>query len=153
MLTSSKEVSMARNASLVTRIAVGKTIGLIVGLVGFFMLPALYPDVSWQLRWGVVLWYVTVGAVVGMAGVFTHHPVLMLPMPWWVRAPLIGAWMNFVLTFFAYREMTEVMTRVFGPDGTLSSPFWFVAEGAIIAAIMGYCATRVAGEGRETVDG
>lgn len=144
---------MATNASLVTRIAVGKTVGLVVGLIGFFTLPALYPETTWQLRWGILLWYVTMGAFVGMAGVFTRHPVLMLPMPWWVRATWIGAWMNFVLTFFAYREMVEVMIAVFGRDGTLSSPYWFVAEGAIIGAIMGYCATRFGGEGPKTVDG
>ena len=37
--------------------------------------------------------------------------------------------------------------------GTLSSPFWFVAEGAVIAAIMGYRAARLGEEGRETVEG
>jgi hypothetical protein len=144
---------MAKNPSLTTRVAIGKMIGLIVGLIGFFALPHFYPEAGWQLRWGILLWYVTLGAVVGMAGVFTRHPVLMLPMPWWVRAPIIGGWMNFVLTFFAYREMTDVMIAVFGRDGTLSSPFWFVAEGAVIAGIMGYCATRLGGEGRETVEG
>lgn len=143
---------MSRSASLATRVAIGKTIGLVVGLIGFFSLPALYPEVSWQLRWGVLLWYVTVGAVVGLAGVFTRHPVLMLPMPWWVRAPVIGAWMNFVLTFFAHREMTDVIAVVLGPGGSMTSPYWFVVEGAIVAAIIGFFATRFGGEGPGAAD-
>jgi hypothetical protein len=42
------------------------------------------------------------GAIIGVFGVITYHPLLRLSMPWWFRAPLTGAWMNFVLTFFAY---------------------------------------------------
>ena len=143
---------MLKNPSLVTRIAVGKMTGLVFGIIGFAMLPAIFPEGDWQLRWGILLWYVTLGGIVGMAGVFTRHPVLMLPMPWWVRAPLIGAWMNFVLTFFAYDVMGRVLVAVFGLDGTLNSPFWFVLEGAVIGAIIGFCATRLGGEGRATVD-
>ena len=143
---------MATHPSLVNRIAIGKFIGLVVGLIGFFTLPAVYPEVTWHLRWGVLLWYVTLGAVVGMAGVFTRHPVLLLLMPWWVRAPVIGAWMNLVLTFFAHREMADVMDAMFGPDGGLTSPYWFVVEGAVIAGLMGFFATRFGGEGVETVE-
>jgi len=85
--------------SLVTRIAVGKAFGFAIGLIGFIVLPFILPDVGWLIRWGILLWYTTLGAIIGMFGVFTWHPVLKLPLPWWVRAPLIGAWMNFVLTF------------------------------------------------------
>jgi hypothetical protein len=143
---------MSEYASLTTRIAIGKTVGLAIGLVGFFTLPALYPEASWQLRWGVLLWYVTVGAVIGLAGVYTRHPVLMLPLPWWVRAPVIGAWLNFVLTFFAYREMSDVIAVVLGAASGSASPYWFVVEGAIVACIIGYFATRFGGEGPRTAN-
>lgn len=143
---------MLKNPSLATRIAVGKVIGLVIGLVGFFALPQFYPEASWQLRWGILLWYVTMGAIVGVLGVVTRHPVLMLPLPWWVRAPIVGAWLNFVLTFFAYRDMEAVLTATFGAGGAVTSPFWFVLEGAVVATVMGYCATRFGGEGRASVD-
>lgn len=42
------------------------------------------------------------GAFIRVFGMFTRHPVLRLPMTWWFRAPVIGAWMNLVLVFFAY---------------------------------------------------
>ena len=138
--------------SLVTRIAVGKGVGLVIGLIGFLFLPYFVPEADWLIRWGVLLWYTTMGAIIGVFGVFTWHPVLKLPMPWWFRAPLVGAWMNFVLTFFAYDAMKTMMVTMFGADGLLASPFWFTAEGAVAGFIIGYLATRYGGEGKETVE-
>jgi hypothetical protein len=143
---------MFSNPSLITRIAIGKGIGFLFGLVGFVFLPFFLPDASWLLRWGLLFWYATVGAVIGVFGVFTWHPIVNLPMPWWFRSTAIGAWMNFVLTFFAYNDMKAIMVQSFGTNGVLSSPFWFVLEGAIIGLIIGYCATRFGGEGKETVE-
>ena len=142
---------MFGNPSLITRIAIGKGIGLFVGLIGMFTLPYLYPEASRSLCWGVLLWYITLGAIIGVFGVFTYHPVLKLPFPWWIRSVMLGAWMNFVLTFFAYNEMLVIMMSVFGDGGMLQSPFWFVAEGAIIGLLMGFFATRFGGEGIETL--
>jgi len=142
---------MFGNPSLITRIAIGKGIGFLIGLAGFVFLPHFLPDASLFLRWGILLWYTTVGAIIGMFGVFTYHPLLKLPFAWWFRAPIVGAWMNFVLVFFAYEEMAAMMTSVFGADGALSSPFWFTAEGAVVGFVIGYFATRFGGEGKETV--
>ncbi len=144
---------MTDHPSIITRIAIGKAIGFAIGLIGFIVIPFLAPDTGWQLRWGILLWYTTLGAVIGVFGIFSRHPVLMFPMPWWVRAPMIGAWMNFVLTFFAYAEMRVFLIAVFGSGSTLTSPFWFVLEGAIVGAVIGFCATRVGGEGPDAVDG
>ena len=141
---------MFSNPSLTTRIAIGKAIGFLVGLAGFVLLPWFMPEAGWLIRWGFLLWYTTLGAIIGMFGVFIWHPVLKLPMPWWVRAPFIGAWMNFVLTFFAYDMLKQAMEAIFGLDGVLNSPFWFVAEGAVVGLIIGYFATRFGGEGVET---
>ena len=142
---------MFEEPSLVRRIAIGKLVGFFVGLAGFFMLPLLWPESGELLRWGILLWYATLGAIIGVFGVFTYHPVLQIPMPWWFRAPLIGAWMNFVLVFFTFDAMRVIMVAVFGNNGVLESPFWFVAEGAIVGFIIGYLATRFGGEGRATV--
>lgn len=142
---------MFGNPSLITRIAIGKGVGFVIGLLGFILLPYFAPEAGWLLRWGVLLWYTTLGAIIGMFGVFTWHPVLKLPMPWWVRAPALGAWMNFVLTFFAYDTMKGVLVAMFGAGGFMQSPFWFTAEGAVVGLIIGYLATRFGGEGAETV--
>ena len=82
---------MFGNPSLNTRIAVGKTLGALFGLAGFIYL-TVYPvgDDS-LLRWGILLWYTTLGAIIGVFGVYTWDPVLKLPMPWVVsRTPFGG---------------------------------------------------------------
>ena len=142
---------MFGNPSLITRIAVGKGIGFAFGLVGLIFLPYFLPDIGWMPRLGILFWYTTVGAIIGMFGVMTWHPVLRLPMPWWFRASVLGAWMNFVRVFFAHELMAEMMVAVFGEGGALQSPFWFVVEGALIGLVIGYFATKLGGEGAATV--
>ena len=138
---------MFRNPSLSTRIAVGKGAGFVVGLAGLVSLPLIWPEADWWLRWGILLWYTTLGAVIGLIGVYTRHPLLKFPMPWWLRAPMIGAWMNFVLVFFSHETMEAILTHVFGADSVLASPFWFVLEGAVVGLAIGFLATRLGGEG------
>ena len=142
---------MFRKPSLMARITVGKAVGFVIGLTGFITMPYFVPDADWLLRWGILLWYTTIGAIIGMFGVFNWHPVLNLPWPWWFRAPLLGAWMNFVLTFFAYDLMESVLQKMFGDNGPFASPFWFTVEGAIVGLIIGFFATRIGGEGKEAV--
>ena len=143
---------MLKHPSSTTRVAIGKGIGFLFGLAGFVLLPSFLPEADALIRWGILLWYTTVGAIIGVFGIYTRHPLLNLPLPWWIRAPFVGAWMNFVLTFFAFDAMKAMMIAMFGQGGVLSSPFWFVAEGAIIGLVIGYFATLLGGEGRKTVE-
>ncbi|MEP4475897.1 MAG: hypothetical protein ABJ024_12650, partial [Lentilitoribacter sp.] len=76
--------------SLTLRIGLGKLIGFGIGILGFIFLPYIAPESSLMLRLGLLLWYTTIGAIVGVFGVYTHHPVFNLPLPWWIRAPIIG---------------------------------------------------------------
>ena len=142
---------MTERPSLIYRIAIGKGVGFVIGLIGLIVIPYLWPDSSWIERFGFLFWYTTVGAVIGMFGVFTQHPILHLPMPWWVRSSVIGAWMNFVLVLLMYDRLTEMMEQLAGVGGAFASPFWFVLEGAIVGMIIGYVTTHFAGEGAETV--
>ena len=141
---------MFANPSLVTRIAVGKAVGLAFGLIGFLMVPYLLPEADPMLRWGFLLWYTTLGAIIGLFGVFDRHPLLELPLPWWLRAPFMGAWMNFVLTLLMYDQLHAFSVALLGPDSALTSPFWFVAEGAVVGLVIGYACTSIGGEGPET---
>jgi len=60
--------------------------------------------------------------------------------------------MNLVLTLFMYDRLNAMMLQIMGASGLLQSPFWFVAEGAIIGLLIGYFATRFGGEGPQTVE-
>ncbi len=143
---------MFANPSLITRIAIGKGIGSLVGLTGFVFLPHFLPEADGLLRWGVLLWYTTFGAIIGVFGVITRYPIVNLSFPWWLRGPMVGAWLTFVLVFFAYDVMADMLVSVFGEGGVLSSPFWFVAEGAVVGFIIDYFATRFGGQGKEAFD-
>lgn len=137
--------------SLTMRIGIGKLLGFIFGLLGFLTLPLLDANTDFSFRLGILFWYSTVGAIIGVYGVYTRHPVLKIPMPWWFRAPVIGAWMNFVLTLFIQQDIQSIMVSVTGiTDGALVSPYWFVLEGAIVGLIIGWMATKYAGEGPES---
>jgi hypothetical protein len=145
------ESCMFGKPSLVTRIAIGKAVGFAFGLAGFLMVPYILPEADPMLRWGFLLWYTTLGAIIALFGVFTGHPVLQLPLPWWVRAPFLGAWMNFVLTLLMYDQLHAFSLALLGPGSAFTSPFWFVAEGAVVGLVIGFAATRIGGEGPETV--
>ena len=142
---------MFENPSLVTRIAIGKLLGFALGLIGLIVIPLLWLDSSWMERIAFLFWYTTLGAFVGLIGVMDWHPLLRLSMPWWFSSTLVGAWMNFVLTLFIYDRLAEMMLELPVGGGLFQSPFWFVAEGAVVGLVIGYFATRFGGEGPVTV--
>ena len=137
--------------SLMTRIAIGKIIGALIGVTAFFFIPQFLPESSVTLHWGVLLWYITFGAIIGVFGVYTTIPVLNVSMPWWISGACIGAWLNFVISLIAYDTLEQLMVAVFGVDGVLLSPFWVVLEGAVFGFAIDYLATKFGGEGAAIV--
>jgi len=139
---------MFSKPSLLTRITVAKFAGFILGMIGFFAAPA-FGIVDMKLRVGILFWYTAIGAFIGMAGVFTWHPILKMKMPWWFMGPLIGAWMNLLLVLFAWDVLEPLMAG--GDFWGMTSPWWGVVEGAIVGLFLGGLATLFGGEGPETV--
>jgi hypothetical protein len=136
-------------SALLRRIVAGKAAGLIFGLLGFFALPFFAPDAGTLFRWGVLLWYPTVGAFIAL-GIGLRHPLLHWQIPPWLLGAWIGAWMNFVLVFFCYDKVAEIMTDAAATSAAwladpfwLSSPFWFALEGAIVGAIIALAAAAL----------
>lgn len=129
------------------RIGVGKALGLVFGLLGFFFLPFFIQQPSELLRWGILLWYPTMGALIGIFGLFARHPMFNFSMPWWFRGAVLGAWMNFVLALFAYQQICILITALFGEYASYVSPFTMVLEGAFIGLLIDYLLTRWFGEG------
>ena len=138
---------MSPQKSIIYRVGTGKALGFVIGLVGFYFLPAFIDEPSLMLRIGILLWYPTIGAVVGMFGIFSYHPVLNFRLPWWLRGFIVGAWFNFVLTLFAYQQICTISMAIFGEYSAYISPFWMVLEGGIIGLLMDYLLTRWFGEG------
>ena len=145
-------MSTTRWTPLMSRIATGKAIGLAIGIVGFLLMPILAPETALTVRIGILLWYATIGAVIGVFGVVDFHPVLRLPMPWWVRAPLITAWFNVLLSLFAYPTLAPVVAGVWPWQGFTAFVLGATVEGLIVGLVIGYAATRWFGEGPTIVD-
>lgn len=59
------DTSVLTKPSLTLRIGIGKAVGFLIGLSGFVLLPLLAPDAGWMIRWGILLWYTTLGAIIG----------------------------------------------------------------------------------------
>ena len=53
------------------------------------------------------------------------------------------AWLNLIVTLFAFDTMQDYSMLVHLSFGMLSSQFWFVADGAIVGLIAGFASTRV----------
>ncbi len=113
---------MVKSNSLITRLAIGKTIGFIVGLTAFYFIPHFLPEHHASLKWGVMVWYITFGAIIGVFGVYTKVPVINLSLAWWFRGPYIGAWLNLVIALIAYKTLEELLISAFGNDSAFTSP-------------------------------
>ena len=144
---------MFEKNSLTTRIAVGKLTGFSISFIGILLFNFVTGyELPTMFAFGIILWYITIGSIIGIFGVYRYHPVLKFPMPWWIRSSIIGIWMNFVLTLLAYEQLEEIIIIAFGYETFFYSPFWFAAEGGMIGLIIGYFATKFGGEGKKIID-
>lgn len=124
-----------------THVSLGLMIGVLIGLGGFVLVPLIVDQPDPWLRWGILLWYPTLG---GMIGVLVRDG----PALWhrWMVGSAVGGWLNAVLTFFAHDQMRRFMETVFGQDSAFTSPFWFVLEGAAVGAVIGLVIDRFAAD-------
>ncbi|MEM8993059.1 MAG: hypothetical protein AAGD08_22080, partial [Pseudomonadota bacterium] len=94
------------------------------------------------MRWGILLWYPTLAAIIALLGESLCRSEEGLLAPWWLVGSAIGAWMTLVLTLFAHQSMGAFLQQLFGPDSAFASAYWFVLEGALAGAALGYVAER-----------
>lgn len=127
------------------RMVIGKSLGFLFGLIAFFVIPMVLPDVSMMMRAGVLLWYTMMGAMIAMFGVMDYHPIIKIRMNAWCRGAMIGASMNFILLLVAYDALApHLATATVFTD---ISPFWLVLEGAVVGVIIDLMVTKKTGEG------
>ena len=122
--------------------AAGKLVAFAMGVGVYFALPHLVTDLSVCGRWAILFWYPSLGGIIGISNVVKTEPILNLRLHWWQRAPILGAWMNFMVVLFANEGMRELTMTIHFSNGVLSSPFWFVLDGAVIGVIVGYVSTK-----------
>jgi hypothetical protein len=143
---------MSNNASLVNGIKLAAFLGLLIGILNFFVVATLVDNVSIWLRWALIFWYITFGIIIAITGIFVRHPIFKFPLKWQVRSAFVGGWLNFTVTFFNYEHFSTYIANSI-MSGFVSSPFWFVLDGIVWGLLIGWIVTKMAGDGIDAVHG
>jgi len=130
------------------RLCLSKMLGLAVGLVAAAYIISFVPSLGLATALGLVLWFTFEGAMIGMAGVMTHHPIWKeWRLPAWFRGLWIGLFMH--LTLFL------LLHDVF--DWSSVVPAWLpvqdplvltMIEGALLGLFWDSFITATTGEGK-----
>lgn len=120
---------------LYNRIYFGKLIGLTIGTFGFFIAPLVFEGIHYNLRFAILFWYMTFGAIIGSFG-YLKGDYFLLILPKYQRSMLIGAWLNFIIMLFLYEPLSSMLAKAFVNYPAFQSPMWFIAEGALVALII-----------------
>lgn len=139
--------------SLSTRIAIGKMVGLLIGLCSFVMMPLVDPETGEQARWGILLWYPTMGAMIALSEQFEAEGGFFMPINWWLRGLMIGGWLNLLVALIAGDLVGGILAGIFGSASPLASPYWFAAMGAFAGLAIAYVIRIICGEARSVADG
>lgn len=134
---------MVGDRTLMHRIAIAKTIGLLISVLLWIALPDYNPELRTNQFWGLLLWYPTMGALVGILGALDYHPHFRMPVAWWFRGPLLVGWMNFLLGMFMGSDMQLFLANLGFPGATpLDVALWLTVEGMFIGAVMDFAASH-----------
>lgn len=136
-----------RTHSLTGRVFVGEMAGFVFGLIFMFLMPAFGVDMFSMYSWGVLLMLVVMGAMIGFIGIFERHPVLGMPLPWWVRGPAVGAMFMLILVLLNFDAVYTMMLSPIVSWMGFESPFWIMLDGVVIGGIIGLICTKLSGEG------
>lgn len=76
--------------SIAGRVAIGSSIGIVVGLIVMLVSPSLFntPVLS-MFGIGTLMMFMLMGVCIGLFGMFDRHPVFNFKLNWWTRG-IIG---------------------------------------------------------------
>ncbi len=135
------------STKLARRMAIAKSLGFIVGLIGFLVSGYIFKEMSLMIRLGILFWYTTLWGIVWLFWFLNRHPAFQSwKFPCWFRWIFIWGWMNFVLALFAHDSMLVMMKWTFLEWW---SPFWIILEWMFIWVIIEFFATKFGWEGKE----
>ena len=129
---------------LMKRVALAKSLGLLFGLLAPLLLaPASASET--MLVWGIVLWAMMLGALVGLIGQFDRVPLFDLHLPLGVRGGWVGLWMGVILLLLAQDGLALIWAR----SDWLPQPgpgiWWVVIEATLIGALIDLAVTAMIG--------
>jgi hypothetical protein len=116
--------------------AIAKLAGLAVGLVYFFALPSLTDQIALNLRWGLLLWYLSLGAVIGLSGLALRQMMPRRRVPGWLIGAGVGLWFNFLAMVLGWQMIGELLAG-FALPAELNTPLILLPEGIVLGGLIG----------------
>ncbi|WP_341212732.1 hypothetical protein [uncultured Limimaricola sp.] len=129
---------------LMQRVALAKSLGLLFGLLAPALLTTTSPSET-MLVWGVVLWAVMLGALVGLIGVFDRVPLFDIRLPLGIRGGWVGLWMGVMLLLVAQDGLEVLWARSDWLPQPGPGVWWIVIEATLIGALIDLAVTAVTG--------
>ena len=130
------------------RVTWSKVISFVCGLLSFVLVPFVWPDVSVYMQWGMLLWMVTIGGVIGVAGLFTTaQPLCAWTIPSFFRGAMLGGVMVLMFVLVGYDAIKGLMDTTVVFQGV--SPFYIIINGVIFGALLDFFVTHNFGEGED----
>ena len=135
---------------IVRRVVLGKLLGCVLGGMAFVFLWVMDAALGGRFLAGLWVGYIFLGAMIGLAGMLTRHPLLGFRMGFAVRGGMLGLIFHLILVLVGY----EVVQRFLkSSDWMVSwgfvSPWWMLVDGMLVGIFMDFVLTRLAGEGAE----
>lgn len=132
-------------SSISNRIIVGKSLGFVLGGLAFFFLTRLNIPISTEFMLGLWFFYIILGAVIGLMGSMTHHPIFKFRMRAGFRGAIMGMVMHLMLVLLAFDQISQIAVSI--NIFNMHCPYWALLDGVIIGCVMDLIVTKYAGEG------
>lgn len=138
---------MFKLQSVTGRIAVGKLVGLVMGIVAMIALPSFGFPMFSMFGLGTLIMFMLMGVLVAFMGQYDRHPLFDFKMHWWMRGAVVGFVVMLMYILLSYASLeTVMMSNIISWMG-LTSPFWALLDGMVIGMIMAFAETKIAGAG------
>ena len=140
---------MFKKKSIAGRIATGKVVGFITGIVAVLLAPVFDVPMFTLFSLGIIMFFVFMGAIIGMVGQFDRHPLFNFKMSWPLVGAMVGFSMTLMLIFLGYDELELLMDSVVVEWTGLESPFWMLIDGTLLGMMIAWIEKKCAGSGSD----
>jgi hypothetical protein len=105
-------------------------------------------DFWWSpLMWTIVFNRMLIGVFILIAGLMNYHPVFNMKFPAWLRGSVFGAFVSLDIAIPVFMSPNMAIDE-------MRMIFWMtIAAGAVYGLIIDVIATKVAGDGKELMEG
>ena len=134
------------------RMSLSKLLGLAIGISVAGVALQNIPELSLYTAGGIILWFTLQGGVIGMAGIFTRHPLFKSwSFPAWFRGAMLGMGMHLVLALLLFSQIPwETLPLTwFGYDFLDLIWLWIAVEGALLGLLWDVLITATTAEGKK----